>query len=253
MGHSARVRRLAVALARRLAVGEALLQEIAMGAELHDIGKIGVPDALLHKAGSLTPDERRRILEHTVIGEQILAPLLRDQPVILAVVRWHHERVDGSGYPDALRGEQIPLAARIVAVADAFDAMTSERPYRPARSRPEAVRELLRCSGSHFDPVCVRALLEVFRELAENRPRAAPDQRFEMGAASRWPGSRPRRWRGSGGERGPPPLESRIHEREGPPTPGSPAAGGAMLERPSDRPGSGQPARRSRRNCCRRC
>jgi HD-GYP domain-containing protein (c-di-GMP phosphodiesterase class II) len=139
---------------------------MAIAAQLHDIGKIGVPDELLHKPGLLTPEERLQILEHTVIGGQILAPVFADRPVVLAVVRSHHERVDGSGYPDGLRGEQIPLVARIVAVADAFDAMISERPYRPARSRPEAIRELLRCSGTHFDPRCVRALLEVCRPSA---------------------------------------------------------------------------------------
>jgi putative nucleotidyltransferase with HDIG domain len=159
--HSGRVRSLAVATARELGQERAVIREIALAAELHDIGKIGVPDALLCKAGPLTADERRLVLDHTVIGARILQPLLGDHPLVLAVVRWHHEWADGSGYPDGLRAAQVPLAARIVAVADAFDAMTSERPYRVAFSVARAGQELVRCARTQFDWGCVRALLRV--------------------------------------------------------------------------------------------
>jgi putative nucleotidyltransferase with HDIG domain len=161
MAHSARVRRFAVAMAGQLGQGRAFALELALGAELHDIGKIGIPDELLHKAGPLKAEERRRVLEHAVIGARILKPLLADHPLVLAVVRWHHEWADGTGYPDGLRAREIPLEARIVAVADAFDAMTSWRPYRPAFSPRAAVEELTRCAGTQFDRQCVEALLAV--------------------------------------------------------------------------------------------
>ncbi|HUL01595.1 MAG TPA: HD-GYP domain-containing protein [Gemmatimonadales bacterium] len=159
--HSARVRRLAVAMAGELGQGHAFAREIGLAAELHDIGKIGIPDELLHKAGPLSAEERTRVLEHAVIGARILEPLLGRYPLVLAVVRWHHEWADGSGYPDGLRAAQVPLAARIVSVADAFDAMTSERPYRAACPAHLAEDELVRCAGTQFDGRCVQALLAV--------------------------------------------------------------------------------------------
>jgi len=161
MAHSGRVRRFAVAMARELGQSTLVAQEIALAAELHDIGKIGVPDELLHKAGPLNAEECCRVLEHTIIGARILDPLLGNHPLVIAVVRWHHEWADGTGYPDGLRAEQVPLAARIVGVADAFDAMTSERPYRAAFTPKAAARELVRCSGTQFDRRCVQALLAV--------------------------------------------------------------------------------------------
>lgn len=166
LAHSNRVRALSEAMARELGLPRAMVCEIGVAAELHDVGKIGVSDQLLHKAGPLTPEERRRILDHTLIGERILLPVLGGRPVVLAVVRWHHEHTDGGGYPDRLRGEAIPLAARIVAVADAFDAMTSTRPYRAAFSRGTAIRELGRCAGTQFDVRCVHALLRTLRRSA---------------------------------------------------------------------------------------
>jgi putative nucleotidyltransferase with HDIG domain len=176
MAHSARVRLLAVAMARELGQSRTFAREIALAAELHDIGKIGVPDELLHKAGPLSAEERRRVLEHAVIGARILEPLLGDHPLVLAVVRWHHEWADGSGYPDGLRAAQVPLAARIVAVADAFDAMTSKRPYRAARSAHSAVEELVRCAGTQFDMLCVRALLRVVGQPQRSKERELPEQ-----------------------------------------------------------------------------
>jgi HD-GYP domain-containing protein (c-di-GMP phosphodiesterase class II) len=165
-GHSLRVARYAAAIAKELGLSKADRREIALAAELHDVGKIGVPDELLCKPGPLSEAERVRVLDHTLIGERILAPLLAGRWVILGVVRWHHERVDGTGYPDGLRGEEIPLAARIVAVADAFDAMRTARPYRRSLSGRAAIAELVRAAGSQFDPRCVQALLQVLRKRA---------------------------------------------------------------------------------------
>src|SRR5947207_13721642 len=115
-----------------MGLSQAVMDTIALGAELHDIGKIGVSEAVLHKAGKLTDAEYRHIMEHPVIGARILAPLMRDVPAALAIVRSHHERLDGRGFPDGLAGGQIPLEVRVVTIADSFDAMTSVRPYRPA-------------------------------------------------------------------------------------------------------------------------
>jgi HD-GYP domain-containing protein (c-di-GMP phosphodiesterase class II) len=159
-GHSRRVARYARTVAEGLGLGSRDRAEVALAAELHDVGKIGVPDELLQKAGPLSPEERCRILDHAAIGERILAPLLGGRPAVLAAVRWHHERMDGSGYPDGLTGRAIPLIPRILAVADAFDAMTSERPYRPPLPRNMVLEELQRGVGTQFDPDCVWAFLD---------------------------------------------------------------------------------------------
>ena len=119
-----------------------LVDTIALGAELHDVGKIGVSESVLHKAGKLTDAEYRHIMEHTLIGARILGPLMKDAPGALSIVRSHHERLDGTGSPDGLKGDRIPFEARLVSVADAFDAMTSVRPYRPSLSVKHAMREL---------------------------------------------------------------------------------------------------------------
>lgn len=162
--HSNRVSRYAAAMAGTLGLAAHEQRDVALAGQLHDVGKIGVPDELLHKAGRLTPVELRQVLEHAVIGERILRPLLGNHPAVLAAVRWHHERVDGSGYPDGLRGEAIPLIARIVAVADALDAMTTARPYRRALPLSVAIAELRRGAGRQFDSRCVEAMLRVLRE-----------------------------------------------------------------------------------------
>src|SRR2546427_567823 len=141
---------------------QAVMDGVALGAELHDIGKIGVSEAVLHKAGKLTDAEYRHIMEHPVIGARILAPLMRDVPTALAIVRSHHERLDGKGFPDGLKGEQIPLEVRIVGVADSFDAMTSLRPYRPPLSVQKALQELEDGKGTQFHPPAVEAFLAAF-------------------------------------------------------------------------------------------
>jgi putative two-component system response regulator len=157
-GHSLRVGQYAVAIARELELDEVRVAQLELGSRLHDIGKIGVREGVLNKGADLTPEEYRHVMEHPVIGWRILSPLLRDAPHALAVVRSHHERIDGRGAPEGLAADQIPLEARIAAVADSFDAMTSGRPYRAGMSVEDAMAELERCVGTQFDGTCVAAL-----------------------------------------------------------------------------------------------
>jgi putative two-component system response regulator len=138
------------------------LRAIVFGAMLHDVGKIGVRDAILNKPGPLTPDEWEEMRRHPVIGERICLPLAASTS-FGPIVRSHHERWDGHGYPDGLRGLAIPLGARIVGIVDAFDAIVHDRPYRPARSVDEAVDELQRERGRQFDPGLVETFLELIR------------------------------------------------------------------------------------------
>lgn len=132
---------------------------------LHDVGKLGVPRALLEKRSALSPAERLVVERHPVLGERLLRELGALDGDALCVVRSHHERWDGCGYPDRLAGDEIPLAARIFAVADALDAMTSERAYRCRRSWRDAIEEIARCAWRQFDPAVVRALLSCERRL----------------------------------------------------------------------------------------
>ena len=156
-GHSERVSGISVAVGLQMKLPEDQLETLRLGALLHDIGKIGISDAVLRKPGPLTPEEFELIREHPGLGARILrsVPFLSAQ---LPIVELHHERPDGNGYPHRLRGDEIPLAARIVHVVDAFDAITSARAYRPARSTAEALRELWRYAGAQFDVEVVRAL-----------------------------------------------------------------------------------------------
>jgi putative nucleotidyltransferase with HDIG domain len=158
-GHSIRVSRYAVATARSMGFEGSSLDGIRLGGELHDIGKIGTRESVLHKPGSLTADEFRQISEHPVLGERMLSPLARESPDVLRIVRSHHERLDGRGFPDGLRGERIPIEARIVAVADSFDAMTTRRPYRESRPPDQAMAELRRVAGTQLDPEAVEAFV----------------------------------------------------------------------------------------------
>ena len=161
-GHSIRVSRYAVQTAVRLGFTGEKLEEIRLGGELHDIGKIGTREAVLNKPGPLTDEEFLHITEHTLLGEKILAPLARENPTVLRIVRNHHERMDGRGFPDRLTGGEIPFEARIVCVVDAFDAMTTNRAYRASRTPQAAMEELERCVGTHFDPDVVGAFLAAF-------------------------------------------------------------------------------------------
>ena len=174
-GHSARVSAYATATAVAMGLDAELVAEIRLGGELHDIGKIGVRESVLLKPERLSHDEYIHIQEHTVIGERILAPLLKDHPRVLEIVRSHHERPDGLGFPDRLKGEAIPLVSRITAVGDTFDAMTTARPYRASRPAAAAVAELVACAGKQFDRGAVEAFIRAFPDAAQ-LPIATPIQ-----------------------------------------------------------------------------
>ena len=150
-GHSDRVRKMSIKIATHLGFAEDQLENLEYGALLHDIGKIGIKDEILQKQGALTPEEYHYIQEHPLIGVKILEDVdyFRDK---VRMIRHHHEHFDGSGYPDGLTGEAIPIEARIIAVPDAFDAMTSMRPHREAMSLEEVLSEMKRCRGKQFDP-----------------------------------------------------------------------------------------------------
>lgn len=182
-GHAVRVAAYAARIARQMGLQGEVLADVVRGALLHDVGKIGVPDHILRKPGPLTPEEWVEMRKHPEIGYRMLKdiPFLRSA---LPVVLYHHERYDGTGYPCGLKGEEIPLAARIFAVADALDAMTSDRPYRKARSFAEARVEIRRMSGSQFDPQVVRAFLSIPDEEWQELARQAAALR--EGQASLW-------------------------------------------------------------------
>ncbi len=169
--HSQRVVRYTLAIADRLGVPAAEQPDMARGALLHDIGKIGVPDAILLKPGPLTCDEWEEMRRHPQIGWTILKSIAFLQ-IPAEIVLSHQERFDGSGYPRGLRGEAIPLGARIFAIADTLDAMTTDRPYRKRTTFEWALREIRRCAGTQFDPGCVDAFLSMGEERIEALHRA---------------------------------------------------------------------------------
>jgi putative nucleotidyltransferase with HDIG domain len=170
-GHCKRVTGFTIAIAKAMKVNPVLLPQIARAAFLHDIGKMAIPDNILLKAGPLTPEEREVMRTHCEIGHNMVTriPFLREAAEI---VLSHQEYFDGTGYPRGLQGEQIPLGARIFAVADALDAMISDRPYRKALSISHAREEIQRCAGTQFDPVVVEVFLAMpdtlWNELREN-------------------------------------------------------------------------------------
>lgn len=181
-GHSLRVTAYAMAIARQIGLEEASPEwtDIQRGALLHDVGKIGVSDYILHKAGPLTPEEWDDMKRHPRVGYE----MLKDIPFLsgaAAIVRAHHERFDGKGYPRGLAGDEIPLGARIFAAADAFDAMTSDRPYRKALPPEMARGEIIRHSGTQFDPQVVQAFLFVYDALEKT---AVADRREESARAA---------------------------------------------------------------------
>ncbi len=171
-GHSERVTRYAVGVAEKLGLSVPEQEMLAYAGLLHDIGKIGVRDIVLNKEGKLDCDEFDLIRSHPDFGERILRPVSFLDEVRLAV-RHHHERFDGNGYPDRLSGEAIPLLSRIIAVADAFDAMTSTRPYRLQSEHESALDELKQHSGSQFDPVVVNAFIEYWRSYGQSSAQSA--------------------------------------------------------------------------------
>ena len=162
-GHTERVSDIAVAIGRRLGYSGVELDAIEIGALLHDIGKIGIPERILHKPGPLDEEEWKVMREHPIISEYILQDVDL-HPIVLQVARSSHERIDGQGYPDGKAGDEIPLPARIVLVADAFDALTSDRPYRSARTVGAALDELRAHTGTQFCPKVIGALEALYRE-----------------------------------------------------------------------------------------
>jgi putative two-component system response regulator len=159
-GHSLRVRQLSLDLADTLGLDNRLRKQLSLAAKLHDIGKAGIPEAILNKPDTLTAEEFLVVKEHPQIGERILAPIIRS-PAILAAIRSHHECLDGSGYPDGLLGERIPLLARLITVADCFDALTSSRAYRGPMPISQALEVLRAGAGKQFEPEFVRAFVEM--------------------------------------------------------------------------------------------
>jgi putative nucleotidyltransferase with HDIG domain len=176
-GHSERVAAYSRTIARYLQLPEEVQHKIWIGALLHDVGKIGVEDRILRKDGVLAPDEYEQMKMHTVIGAEIMSPIEQLKEMIPAI-RWHHEAWNGRGYPDGLKGEQIPLFPRIVAVADTFDAITTNRPYQQAYSLRFAVETITRLAGSRFDAKVVTAFLRAF-EAGEIRSAASRPSRIE--------------------------------------------------------------------------
>jgi HD-GYP domain-containing protein (c-di-GMP phosphodiesterase class II) len=158
--HSQRLAQLALAVGKELGLNARALEDLHYGALLHDIGKIGVPDAILNKPAALTPNEWDKMHQHPTIGSQIIAPVPRLAGAA-AIVRHHHERYDGKGYPAGLAGDAIPLGARILTVVDSYGAIIDKRVYKEGRPHAEAIAEIKRCTGTQFDPAIVQAFLRV--------------------------------------------------------------------------------------------
>lgn len=158
-GHSQRVTQIAIAIGEELGLPHDELEDLRWGALLHDVGKIAVDSAIQNKPDTLTPDEYRHVMTHSYVGAGIVKPVASDRTI--DIIRHHHDRYDGSGLNQTVCGEQIPLGARIVALADTYDAMTSDRPYRRATSAKKAIEEIQHCSGTQFDPEVVAAFLRL--------------------------------------------------------------------------------------------
>jgi response regulator RpfG family c-di-GMP phosphodiesterase/signal transduction histidine kinase len=178
--HSTRVTDFTLKIAAKMGFSEKELSELELAAILHDVGKIGVPESILNKPGKLTDGEFKLIQEHPVRGEAILSPVV-ELKEIGRVVRAHHERYDGRGYPDKLKGREIPLGARIMAVADTYDSITSERPYRKAASHRYAVKEIIANSGTQFDPEVVQNFLEIAVTFAHDQDAGGSDTALNGG------------------------------------------------------------------------
>ncbi|MBN1862254.1 MAG: response regulator [Dehalococcoidales bacterium] len=158
-GHSRAVNKIAMDIGSQLGLSGDELEDLHWGSLLHDVGKIAVDPAIQNKPGKLTPEEYRHVMVHAQIGPRIVSPVVNDK--IVEIISHHHDHYDGNGHEQTVSGEEIPLGARILAVADAFDAMTSNRPYRSGMPVSEAKEEIKRYSGSQFDPVVVSAFLEI--------------------------------------------------------------------------------------------
>jgi HD-GYP domain-containing protein (c-di-GMP phosphodiesterase class II) len=172
-GHGDRVTALAEAIALRLGWDSGRLDTLRYAGPLHDIGKVAVPREILAKRAPLTPEERIEIQRHPAAGAALVQPIRSARPALPYVLH-HHERWDGGGYPDGIRGRAIPIEARVISVADAFDAMTSTRPYRRSFTTERALEEVERCSGTQFDPEVAQAFLDVWsRGVLGDLPAAA--------------------------------------------------------------------------------
>ncbi len=194
--HSENVARYATALALELGCSTEQAKLVTTSGLLHDLGKVGVRDAVLNKPGPLTEEEFDHVKQHPVIGYEILAPLIDDRSVIDGV-RHHHEALDGSGYPDGLMGVNIPWTARVLAVADAFDAMSSDRSYRPGLPRDECIRRLKAGSGQQWDPEMIEAFLRLDLDQLGDEP-----MRFELSSAENPEDSAEDHWAVPGGSSG---------------------------------------------------
>src|SRR5207248_3778366 len=176
-GHIRRVQTLAVGLARKVGVTDAnLIKAIEAAALLHDTGKLAVPEYILNKPGKLTAAEFEKMKLHVTVGADILTAIDFPYPVV-PIVRCHHESWDGTGYPAGLKGTDIPIGARILAVVDCYDALTSDRPYRPRLSDREALAILIQRRGSMYDPLIVDTFARVYREIVPERPPLVDTQR----------------------------------------------------------------------------
>ncbi|HKE01528.1 MAG TPA: HD domain-containing phosphohydrolase [Planctomycetota bacterium] len=177
--HSMKVAALSDRIAAEMHFSPEARRRVRLAALLHDVGKIGIPERILHKNGSLTPAEYEQICEHPLIGERILQPVMRSLPDVVAAVKHEHERFDGRGYPSRLKGAEIPIASRIIMVADCHDAITSDRPYRDAQADDVAFDVIERGAGTQFDPDVAAAFLRLKPSMAVRRDPApaspAPD------------------------------------------------------------------------------
>jgi putative nucleotidyltransferase with HDIG domain len=183
-GHSTRVSRYSLMIADKLGMSTKEKHQLYLAAMLHDIGKIGVPDDLLNRPGKLSEAEMERVRSHVQVGASMIE-MLGEMHSIVPLIRHHHECYDGTGYPDGLKGEQIPLVSRIIAVADMYDAMTSDRPYRKRRTHQFAVDEILTASGIKIDPKVADAFLDVLKEIVPATPQSAPAIESPTGSPTR--------------------------------------------------------------------
>ncbi|WP_273702669.1 HD-GYP domain-containing protein [Thermoanaerobacter sp. A7A] len=163
-GHSQRVCKLVTQIVYKMGIEGKKAEDIITAAKLHDIGKIGIRDEVLNKPGKLTDQEFAEIMDHPVMSYEIINKM-KVMENIAKIIRHHHEKYDGKGYPDGLKGEKIPLGSRIIAVADAFDAMTSKRPYRDSFTMAQAIEELKKNAGTQFDPKIVDAFISIIEDL----------------------------------------------------------------------------------------
>jgi putative two-component system response regulator len=158
-GHSRAVNKISMDIGHKLGLPKDEMENLYWGSLLHDVGKIAVDPAIQNKPGKLTPEEYRHIMMHVTVGPHIVRPVVNNK--VIEIIRHHHDHYDGKGHEQKLRGKEIPRGARIVAVADAFDAMISNRPYRPGIASEKALEEIRRCRGSQFDPEIVDAFLDI--------------------------------------------------------------------------------------------